>query len=123
AIHHQIMLAWASQSISSPPASPSPAASRSHKSLEIFSLGDDGEAVGADGQAARKVELAVPADLKTGRDFHFLVDDAAADSGMAADVHAVQQDRVLHQGVAVDPHIRRDDAAEDLASRDDGSLA
>jgi hypothetical protein len=27
----------------------------SHKPLEIFSFGDDGEAVGADGQAARKV--------------------------------------------------------------------
>ena len=44
-------------------------------------------------------------------------------AGVAADVDAVEEDRVLDQGVAVDPHARREDAAVDLAARDDRPLA
>ena len=74
--------------------------------FEVLGLGDDGDALLGDGQAAGEVGLAVPADLEAGGDLHVLVDDRAADPGVAADLDAVEEDRVLDQGEAVDPDAR-----------------
>ena len=61
------------------------------------------DAVFGDGEAPGEVGLAVPADLEAGGNPDVLVDDRAADAGVAADHDAVEQDRVLDQGVAVAP--------------------
>src|SRR5690349_12092985 len=92
---------------------------RGGEPFEVLTLGDDDQAVLGDGQAAGAVGLAVIADGEAGGDLDFLVDDGAADAGVAADLDLVEEDRVLDQGEAVDPHPGREDAAEDLAPRDD----
>jgi len=62
------------------------------ESLQVFALGDDGEALVAHRQAASEVGLAVPADVEVGGDFHILVENGAADAGVAADLDAIEED-------------------------------
>src|SRR5438045_355548 len=84
------------------------------EALDVLGLGDDGDAVLGDDQAAGAVGVAVPADVEAGGDADLLVDDGAADPRVPADLDAVEEDRVLDQGEAVDPHPGGEDAAVDL---------
>ena len=66
-----------------------------NKVLDAVSLGDYGDASFGNREAAASIQTMVVANLDAGGNVHALVDDRAANLGIAADVDALEQNGIL----------------------------
>src|SRR5579859_7559216 len=93
------------------------------KRLGQLRLGDDDHALLGHQQPALPVVVQVVADSGILRDSHFLVYNGPPDAAMPANLDAVEEEASIDVGIAIDADVGSEDAALNMATGNDASLA